>query len=491
MKPRAPQTIERVGRYVVFEPIASGGMATLHLGRLIGPAGFTKTVAVKRLHSYLAKDPTFVNMFLDEARVASRVQHANVAATLDITSEDGSLHLILEYVHGATLAELLRAACARGEPVPVPVAIGMMLGMLAGLHAVHEAKDRHGVPLAIVHRDISPQNVLIGSDGVTKVVDFGVAKSAARVQATGVGEMKGKLSYMAPEQMRRADVDRRTDIFAAGVVLWELLTSTKLFVADDVQGLAMTMLMGEIPPPSQRRPELTPAIDAVVLRALAREPGERFQDANAMAIALEAAVPAANARAISEWVNGLVGGTLEARAALVARAEDLDLSTLTDAHEGLLTPSSKIRLSDEPTLVPAVNTPVRVVATAEGSSTPPRSRRRLTLSIGAVAVAATIVFAVVAGRGRAAPAQSSTPTGPSSLPVPSSATSVSMPAASDAAAMQDAPHAISSGKTSSAPTPRPPAATHSTRPRPAKADLCNPPYTLDATGIKRFKPHCI
>jgi serine/threonine protein kinase len=191
-----------VGRYAVYGKLASGGMATVHLGRLMGPAGFSRTVAIKRLHPQFAKDPDFVAMFLDEARLAARIQHQNVVATVDVVARDDELFLVMDYVRGESFSRLLRASRKQGIDIPPRVIASVMVGMLHGLHAAHEAKDERGQPLSMVHRDVSPQNVIVGVDGVPRVLDFGVAKAAARVQVTRDGQMKGKLSYMAPEQLR-------------------------------------------------------------------------------------------------------------------------------------------------------------------------------------------------------------------------------------------------------------------------------------------------
>src|ERR1019366_2190828 len=217
----APRTI---GRYIVYGEIASGGMATVHFGRLTGVAGFARSVAIKRLHPQYARDPDFVKMFLDEARLAARITHPNVVATLDVVSEGEDLLLVMDYVRGVSLSQLSRIMRARGERIPPLIVSGVIAGVLHGLHAAHEAKSETGQRLDIVHRDVSPQNCLVGTDGVARVLDFGVAKAAGRLQTTRDGQLKGKLSYMAPEQIHGATVTRRTDIYAASVVLWETLT---------------------------------------------------------------------------------------------------------------------------------------------------------------------------------------------------------------------------------------------------------------------------
>ena len=190
-----------VDRYAIYDAIASGGMATVHLGRLIGTAGFLRTVAIKRLHSQFAHDADFTAMFLDEARLASRIQHPNVVSTLDVVMNDNELLLVMEYVRGESLSRLIRRARDRGVPLPPRVVVAIMSGALHGLHAAHEAVDEKGALLGLVHRDMSPQNVLVGTDGVARVLDFGVAKAAGRVHTTRDGDIKGKVLYMPPEQL--------------------------------------------------------------------------------------------------------------------------------------------------------------------------------------------------------------------------------------------------------------------------------------------------
>src|SRR5882724_8956186 len=268
-----------IGRYALFGEIASGGMATVHFGRMVGPVGFSRTVAIKRLHPQYAKDPEFVGMFLDEARLASRVQHPNVVTTLDVVNMPNEVFLVMEYVAGESLSKLVRNAKKEEGRIPPNHVAGIIAGMLHGLHAAHEAKSERREPLNIVHRDVSPQNVLVGVDGVARVLDFGVAKAALRSQSTRDGQMKGKLSYMSPEQLNGKPVDRRTDLFAAGVVLWEALTGRRLFDGSDAGEIFAKLLASEIPRPSTLTTGISPTLDTVVMKALERDPDRRYQTA--------------------------------------------------------------------------------------------------------------------------------------------------------------------------------------------------------------------
>ncbi|MBW2523690.1 MAG: serine/threonine protein kinase, partial [Deltaproteobacteria bacterium] len=229
MQPVLPQL---VGRYAIFDEIASGGMASVHIGRLIGPAGFSRTVAIKRMHPHIAKEPEFVAMFVDEARMAARISHPNVVPTLDVVQSGKELLLVMEYVQGASLAHLLRHGRRLGLVNEPRLIVPILVGVLRGLHAAHEAKSAMGEPMHLVHRDVSPHNIMVGVDGVPRVFDFGVAKARGRLRTTQDGKVKGKLAYMAPEQLAGEAVDRRSDIYAAGVVLWEGLAGRRLFEGD-------------------------------------------------------------------------------------------------------------------------------------------------------------------------------------------------------------------------------------------------------------------
>ncbi|XXY49230.1 serine/threonine-protein kinase [Sorangium sp. So ce269] len=314
-------------RYTLHGVIASGGMASVHFARLVGAHGFARTVAIKRLHPQFARDPEFSSMLLDEARLAVRIRHPNVVTTLDSVQADGELFVVMEYIAGESLSSLLRETGRRGVRVPQPVVSSILAGALAGLHAAHEATAEDGAPLQIVHRDVSPQNILVGDDGIARVLDFGIARAAVRSQVSRVGQLKGKLSYMAPEQLRGAPVDRRADIYAAAVVLWEVLTGRRLFTGECDAEIFGRILEGVIQPPSAFG-EVPPALDAVVLRGLEKDPDRRYATALEMAAALEEALPPASPRAVGAWVEATAGSLLEARAKSLAEIETSQRSAL-------------------------------------------------------------------------------------------------------------------------------------------------------------------
>ncbi len=292
-------------------------MATVYLGRMVGPAGFSKTVAIKRVHPHFAGDAEFARMLLDEARVAARLQHPNVVSTIDVVASEGELFLVMEHVLGVTLSKLLRACSMQGMRCPPRVATRIVSDVLHGLQHAHEALGADGAPLELIHRDISPQNVVVGADGVSRVLDFGIAKSVGRLQSTREGEIKGKLPYAAPELFGEKAPTQQIDVYAAGVVLWEALAGRRLFTGDsDVEVVGRILhhvvpLVSEVAPDQER-------FDAVVARAIAREPSERFPTARAFALALEQCGPLATANEVAELVNRVAGELVTERSRLVA-----------------------------------------------------------------------------------------------------------------------------------------------------------------------------
>jgi eukaryotic-like serine/threonine-protein kinase len=265
-------------------------MATVFLARLSGVGGFQRFTAIKRLHPHLAREPEFIEMFLEEARLAARIHHPNVVPILEIGTSEEGYYIVMEYVEGDTLGRLLARSAQSGIRLPTKVGLRVMIDMLAGLDAAHELKDDDDNPLGIVHRDISPQNVLVGVDGSSRLSDFGVARATSKLSTTRTGQLKGKLAYMAPEQAKGArDIDRRADIFASGVVLWEVLACRRLFKGDGEADTLNRVLNEPIPPVRSAAPMVPAALEAVVARALERDRSKRYATAAEFADALERA----------------------------------------------------------------------------------------------------------------------------------------------------------------------------------------------------------
>jgi len=290
------------GTYELADEIASGGTATVYLARLTGPGGATRVVAVKQLHPHLSRDASFRAMISDEARLAARIQHPNVCSVLDVISEEDNVALVLEYVAGASIAAI---ADRYQGPFPSAIAVSIARGVLAGLGAAHGATDDDGSPLALVHRDVSPQNVLVGVDGVARLTDFGTAKALGRITETADGIVKGKVAYMPPEQIRGDPVGVRADLYSIAVVLWEMLAGRRLFEGNGPATM-LDVLEQPVPSLTSLGVDVTPELDAVVLRGLSKDASARFSSTSEMALALGDACRPAMPRTVGEWVRPLV-----------------------------------------------------------------------------------------------------------------------------------------------------------------------------------------
>ena len=302
---------QRLDRYELVAELASGGMATVFLGRILGVGGFQRFVAIKRLHPHLASEQEFVEMFLDEARLAASIHHPNVVPILEVGTSDRGYYLVMEYIEGDTLARLLARAATSRNRIPIPIGIRIVLDTLAGLHAAHELKDDNDHPLNLVHRDVSPQNILVGINGTARITDFGVARAATRLSSTRSGQLKGKLAYMAPEQARGGMVDRRADVFAIATVLWEVLADKRLFKGEGEADTLNRVLFEPIPRLLEVAPQVHPALDAIVMRALDRDPQKRFASAAVLADELEKQARSiqaiASVREVAEYVQKVIG----------------------------------------------------------------------------------------------------------------------------------------------------------------------------------------
>ncbi|MBI1949700.1 MAG: serine/threonine protein kinase [Deltaproteobacteria bacterium] len=287
MKPTARR---RLGKYVLLGRLGHGGMGKIYLAYAPGPAGIEKLLVVKRLHSHLTNDPVLVNSFLDEARLSMALNHPHIVSTFDVGDVEGRYFMVMEYIEGQNLGVVLRTAKRTGHYPASSLWAGLFLDVLDGLHAAHIARDARGRPLHIIHRDVSPQNILITYEGVPKLVDFGIAKAAQRVSETDAGVLKGKYAYMSPEQVRGEPLDPRSDVFAAGIVLWEMLAGRRLYKADTIVRSVERILTEAPISPVRVNAECNPEIAQVAFRALQKDREQRFASAAAFKEALEDAV---------------------------------------------------------------------------------------------------------------------------------------------------------------------------------------------------------
>lgn len=289
MDPTQLQPGYRLDRYELLCPLAYGGMASVWLARFGGRLGFERMVVVKMILPQFSQDPRFQEMFLDEARIASRIEHTNVARILDVGEHDGNYFIVMEWVDGDSLSKVMRAAEQKKTRVPAGVALRICADAAAGLHAAHELKDRDGHSLGVVHRDVSPQNILISNNGATMLIDFGVAKARDRVsQDTSAGQLKGKIRYMAPEQALGRQIDRRADVWALGAILYELFAGTSPY--EGVNEVATLHKLTSGQPPAPMPPSVPAPVKAVISRALAYDPENRYATTLELSLALESAM---------------------------------------------------------------------------------------------------------------------------------------------------------------------------------------------------------
>jgi serine/threonine-protein kinase len=276
------------GKYEAVEPVGRGGMASVWLGYTHGEAGFRRKVAIKRVLTHLHADERFEQMFVEEARVVAELNHPNIAQVHDFGRDhEGGYFIVMEWVEGLNLVEYVRSFARVGDAPPWHLVCGICIEVLRALSAAHQRSDENGRPVPVIHRDVTPSNILVGVNGAVKLTDFGLARAMDRPRTTDPGTVKGKVAYMAPELLENAKPDPRCDIYSVGVLLWEALTASRLFGGDgtDVQ-IALRILKGSVPPPTAKRPELPTELSAIVLRALARQPRDRYQRATEMIDAL-------------------------------------------------------------------------------------------------------------------------------------------------------------------------------------------------------------
>jgi eukaryotic-like serine/threonine-protein kinase len=479
---------DRIERYELLGELATGGMATVYLGRQRGPFGFMRTVAIKSMHPQFAKDEDFRAMFLDEAMLTARIRHPNVVPTLDIVCAETKVLLVMEYVDGVSLAALVRSAARTGMGIPAAVAVAILCDALHGLHAAHELVDDDGKPLHVVHRDVSPQNIHVGVDGLARVLDFGVAKAATRRYVTVSGEVKGKLAYMAQEQICGGTVDRRSDVYAAGVVVWEALAGRRLYEAANEGELVKKVLEGNPQPPSFFADEELPAaLDRVVMKALSKEAADRYASADDFARALAEALPPAPRNAVTTLVRTLAGPELASRASrLRTNPSPQELEPEAKQVAQLLTEHvTQTFQTPAFTKVPAVAKPPKNVSIVISAL----------VGFALLLLAAAGMFVVRSARIRAASAARASASVPAVI--------ATTPTESTASARPETSAEPSARASASVTPPAPPMAkrpgrkpvpttTHASAHPPVKTTTsCNPPFTVDANGDRHYKPECV
>ncbi|MBX2813647.1 MAG: serine/threonine protein kinase [Myxococcales bacterium] len=312
----------RLGRYELVLRIGSGGVGQVYLARATGVGGFTRLFAIKMIHPHLSSSDAFSEALIREAQLASRIRHRNTVAVFDIGSHASFHFLVMEYIEGCSLAEL----CQANRTHRPPDRLGpIILDALYGLQAAHELQDDHGRQIRLIHRDFSPPNLLVGTDGTCRVTDFGIARTDNPSSVTNPGIIKGKPSYMAPEQVTGGAIDQRTDVFAAGVVLWNALTGKRLFDGPSEASTLYNVLRRKVPNPSEIGLKPDPAFDPILTKALQRDPSQRFQTAGEMAEALRAALlrtgMLGSSGEVSKWVTETFHKRLEARRRLICSLE--------------------------------------------------------------------------------------------------------------------------------------------------------------------------
>ena len=294
MAPKVAPDLDRgrkIAKYEILTRLSVGGMAELFLAYLPGPGGFRKFVAVKQILPDIKKDEQFVKMFLDEARITAAFTHSNIGQVFDLGEEDGELYLAMEFIAGQNVEQLVKRATKKQVPIPMGVACRVIADACLGLHYAHHFTDPSGRPMPVVHRDVSPKNVMVTYGGAVKVIDFGIAKARTRLNRTQVGIVKGTSGYMSPEQVRNAALDGRTDLFAAAVMLHELLTGQRLFASANDAEMMRRIAEVDVPPPSTLNPDVPPELEDVVMKALSLAREDRYASGRELSRAIEQACP--------------------------------------------------------------------------------------------------------------------------------------------------------------------------------------------------------
>jgi eukaryotic-like serine/threonine-protein kinase len=498
---------EAIGRYRIVLPLGQGGTADVYLAVAEGPSGFHKLVVLKVLKKCFSDDPDFRAMFLGEARLAARLHHPNIVQTNEVIEVDGVPTLVMEYLDGQPLSQVIVRGKQAGFSLEMQLRV--LIDALGGLHRAHELTDFDGTPLSVVHRDVSPHNLFVTVEGHAKVLDFGIAKLERSMVETSVGTIKGKLRYMAPEQVAGLKLDRRADVYAAGVILWEAVVGERMWKNCSEDEIRARVRTGDVPTPAAVRPDVPGALDRICRKALALRPGDRHATAQELADDVE--------HALQGMGNGVthrdIGATVarlfadvrsETRSAIEHKLGRMSMTAVPVIAESGQTPSAGTPATAPATTTVELSAPVPVT----------RSRRRVLLgALGGVAIAAAALGAWQSGvlsRGReaqpvAAPAPP--PAAPAEIVPPSEppAERAAPPADDTPAPPAPAARAVRDGRAGptrfvakravppAAPTPSPPAAVPAEAVVPAAkpAPDCKHPFFVDADGIKRFRPECM
>jgi serine/threonine protein kinase len=394
------------GKYKLLAELGRGGMANVYLAVARGPSGFNKLVVLKCLRSDLASDHDLLAMFLDEARLAARLNHPHVVQTNEVGEYAGRPVIVMEYLEGQTLANLLQRAKTTGR-LPLALHLRVIVDALEGLHHAHELADFAGKPLGLVHRDVSPQNVFVTFDGQVKVLDFGIAKAVNSQAQTSTGVLKGKVQYMAPEQMLGAMVDRRADLYAVGVMAWEAATGQRMWKGQTDLHVMNKVANDGVPSPHEVDPTVSPALEAIVMKALARDPDDRYATALEFAAALETVIAHLGTGASNRDLGKLVRDLFEDARAQTRAIVEAQLIDAADSDTGqAMIPPNLVRISTHPEESPSLGTSSPLAGTTAVEARP--NRRRLLAAGAGVAIVAAVLGFVIAGASRRAGPQAET-----------------------------------------------------------------------------------
>ena len=504
-----------IGRhYTLHVKIGMGGMASVYLGWLSGAADFSRVVAIKRMHPQYTIDEQFAERFRDEARLSARLSHPNIVQVFDVVERSKELLIVMEYVHGVSLGALAGDTVLAGRKLPPNVVAGVLVPALHGLHTAHEATDETGRPIGLVHRDFSPQNIMVSADGHSKILDFGIAKAQTHVHVTSSGQFSGKLGYSSPEQISGETMDRRADVFAAGIVLWEMLVGERLFQApgmSDARAL-QRILRQPIPAPSSINSAVPSKLDLVVARALERDPERRFASARELAFEIEAAVEMAGPPTVATWVESACAK----RMTKLTRLFDSTRQHMARTRQAVPLPAAVAMGLAVPANPPfeEVEGSAETVHVREPDAVKKRSKKSIAIAAAIVALVAGVslrklVFGgphssrLVQAPSIVAPSSVEAP--PPARPAPVAAEILPLAEVSSPGAAVAPPTPPTIEKPNEAPLrtraraggPHRPslAKTHARQPM-AKAKgpatpNCDPPTYIDAEGIRIFKDECL